>query len=1185
MLTNGGEIVALANFYEKVKNFSITNLNVIAGLLHISRGLNFNSGINVEYNEDKQAWQSFNDDPQIYVSLPLPRGWVKVEIVLSKDFNIQSSGKLYFDYGYGYNEDNSLDLGKLDKYFDYIYLERDIKGLRYDPVNIKCEFCINSFKLIKITGLEVFLRVIFKKAIKTLTVFISFIKFLLNRSIKWRNNHGRIPSIREIPILFRKARFIWSSSNKYKLIQKNELPEGFTLPETIDFYDAWQEVNIWNINKEQILQNQLDNEMTIKPLISIIMPVYNPPMDFLDIAIQSVLKQKYQNWQLCLVDDDSEDKAVSNYLENISGRDSRIIVSFNQKNENISMATNKAVTLAKGEYLLLLDQDDELTEDALAEIALYINNHQDVDIVYSDDDKIDTLGNKFAPQFKPDWSPELLLSFMYFSHVLVIRRSLFNEVGGMRRGFEGSQDYDLVLRATEKTSNIGHISKILYHWRVLPNSTASSGAAKPFSIEAGRKAVADAIRRRGINAAVDQVEWAKKIFCGIYEVVFPNNGPNVTIIIPTKNNKKVLERCLNSLYKTSYLNFDILLVDNESDDKETINYIKNVSHRVLNLGNKDKTFNFSYLMNEAVKRVESEYILFLNDDTEVISENWLSQMIGYFQIAGVGAVGAKLLFPDKRIQHAGIIHGLHHGLPGHAFKLIPSWNNGYMSFASVTRNYSAVTGACLLTKKSVFQEVDGFDEHNFGVAYGDVDYCYKLRDLGYRIVFSASSLLYHHEGFTRGFIDNPKELANFRRKYVDFEDIYYNGNLSLENERFEIASKSFSAGRIQSIKTLICTFTLDWTGAALHQLEICIDLKIKKVLEPIVYCHIDGPLREEYEKNGIPVYVFDHPLSGVYKIDDYNSAIEKYSLFFQKHNFELIYANTYQTFYAVETAKMLDIPSIWNIHESEPWQSYFNFLGPEIACAALKCFPYPYKVVYVSDATRKNCEQLNSHHNFATVHNGLDFDKFEKKKQLIQRNIVRSRFNLKDDEIMVLSLGTVCERKGQLDLVEAIEHLPNELLQNIRCFIVGNRQSDYSNLIATKVKAMSSDIASIISIIPETSEVEQYYAAADIFICTSRVESYPRIILEAMAFDLPIITTPVFGIVEQVKENINAYFYEPGDISSLSTKIAFLISNHEKRNEMRENSKHVLRSLNNFSDMVNAYEEFFKEAWISGYSR
>ncbi|OGW43010.1 MAG: hypothetical protein A2132_00285 [Nitrospirae bacterium RBG_16_43_11] len=950
----------------------------------------------------------------------------------------------------------------------------------------------------------------------------------------------------------------------------------------VERYQAWQDVNLWNNRLAVSLKERIHSRNEQLPLISVIMPVYNPPVSFLDKAISSVINQVYDNWELCIVDDCSTTSDVKLTIEKWARLDKRIKFKLLDKNVNISMATNYGAGMAGGEHLILLDHDDELTPDALAEVVLYLRDHPETDVLYSDDDKITPDGKRYGPQFKPDWSPELLLSYMYFSHIFVVRRSLYQSAGGMRTGFEGSQDYDLALRVTEKARDVGHIPKVLYHWRSLPSSTASSGSAKPESFEAGRRAVQETLDRRGINAKAYRPDFAVNGGLGLFAHEFQDNGPDVTILIPTRNNLATLRNCLESLTKTTYRNYEVIVIDNESDDPETIAYLNTLPHKVIRISNPYDTFNFAAINNRAANMVTSPYIMFLNDDTEIKSPRWLSQMMGYAQISGVGTVGAKLLFPDGRIQHAGIIHGLYHGLAGPAFKGTSGLDHGYLSYASVVRNYSAVTAACMLTSRELFLKLGGFDEKLYGVAYNDVDYCYRLIAGGYRCVYCPDAVLTHHEGYSRGFKDNPTEIANFRKAYREFKDPYYSPYLSLSNERFEIIPRRLSRGQINKIPALMVSHNLKWEGAPYSQYQLTLALKKKGIIDPIVFCQEDGPLRKAYEDNGIHVDIDINLAFGAISIKEYNSRLNHLSQKIAQWGIRLVYANTLLTFYAIDAARQVGLPSIWNPRESEPWQHHFNNFGAQIAKRAVECFQYPYRIIFVSDATRDVYKALNNHHNFTVIPNGLDMSDIEQTYSDWPRDSARTYLNIDKDDVVIFLLGTVTPRKGQHDLPLALSRLPVSCSKKIRCFIVGDRPCEYSQKLARIVGKLPEELQDRVSIIPETSEVAHYYRAADIFVCTSRIESYPRVILEAMAYGLPIITTPAFGIREQVREGVNALFYTPGNITELAEKMELLITNRELRDSLAANSRHVLGGLPDYEDMVKAYAEIFSEAWRSG---
>jgi GT2 family glycosyltransferase len=958
------------------------------------------------------------------------------------------------------------------------------------------------------------------------------------------------------------------------------IPRGFALPQAQDPYQSWLEVNKFTAQHAKLLHARLEATNSVLPRISIIMPVYDPNPKYLDLAIRSVIDQIYHNWELCIADDASTDEDVHATILHWQTTDSRIRVIKRSTNGNISIATNDAVELSTCEFLAFLDHDDLLAPDALAESALALAENPEADLLYSDDDKVDENGRRFAPQFKPDWSPELLLSYMYLSHLVIVRRSLFKSVGGMRPGFEGSQDYDFILRASEQArKKVIHLPYVLYHWRAVKGSTAISGNAKPSSFEAGRRAVQDALARRGIIVPVIQQDWAKRDGLGIYRPVFSDHGPSVTVVIPTKNQWKVLDRCLQSLKKTSYVSWKVLVIDNDSDEDESIRYLNSLSCDVIRISNPGTSFNFAYVNNRAACQTQTEYVLFLNNDTEVISPDWLSAMVGYGGLEGVGAVGARLIYPDQRVQHAGIVHGLYDGLAGPAFKLIPAWHPGYLARARVAQNTGAVTAACMLTPRQLFLKQGGFDEANFGVAYNDVDYCYRLTDAGYRCVVAGEAELVHHEGLSRGFDDDPREIAAFKRKYRKRIDRWYNPNLSLDDEQFAVRRVRLARGLSKTpVRAFMCAHNLNWEGAPFSQLEMTVALKEQGLIDPIVFTTLDGPIRSEYERQGIPVIISRSPLEGVSTRVEYERAISAFGEQIRQHGAEVLYANTLLGFWAIDAADHLGIPSVWNVRESEPWQTYYSFLGKEVAACALSCFSKPYRVIFVSNSTRRQNEVLNTSNNFTVIHNALNLGRLIEPCAGLTYVGARAALGIETEEVSIFLPGTVCERKGQKDLVLAAELLHRKGISNFKIFIVGDRSSLYSLELHQLITTLPAECGFRVKVAPETNNLSPYWLAADIFVCTSRLESYPRVTLEAMAFGLPIVTTGVYGIMEQVRPGRNAFIYEPGDVQSFAAHLEKLVLESELRKSFAQTSKAVLSCLTSFDDMVEAYGSVFKEA-------
>jgi O-antigen biosynthesis protein len=537
-------------------------------------------------------------------------------------------------------------------------------------------------------------------------------------------------------------------------------------------YPTWQQKNAPRPADLQKLTETIEI-FPYKPLISIIMPVFNTPESFLRDAIESVISQIYPHWELCIADDASTAEHVREILKDYQSCDRRIKVIFRPVNGHISHCSNSALDLATGEFVALFDHDDLLTPDALYEVALLLNRHPQVDMIYSDEDKIDQEGRLRDPFFKPNWCPDSFLSRMYTCHFGVYRRSLVDVVGRFRPGFEGSQDYDLVLRLTEKTSQIQHIPKILYHWRIHEHSTAHSMDSKNYAVEAAEKALGEALQRRGESGKVAAVKEYPGCYLIRYDV---QNFELITIIIPTRDLSLVLERCLTSIFsKTDYPNYEVLVIDNGSHELATFSLFerwKKQEPKRFRCQTLDIPFNYSKLNNYGVRQSRGDYLVFLNNDTEVISSDWLTAMLEQAQRHQIGAVGARLLYPDGTLQHAGVVAGIG-GVAGHSHKHYPSNQNGYFSQIQSINNYSAVTAACLMCRREVFESVGGFEE-DLAVAFNDIDFCFKIRQNDLRNVYLPHVMLYHHESKSRGYEDTPQKQARFRREMLYMQAKWHN---------------------------------------------------------------------------------------------------------------------------------------------------------------------------------------------------------------------------------------------------------------------------------------------------------------------------------------------------------------------------------------------------------------------------
>jgi len=529
------------------------------------------------------------------------------------------------------------------------------------------------------------------------------------------------------------------------------------------------------------------------PLISLLMPVYNVDPKWLEMAIVSVTNQVYENWELCIVDDQSTNPKTTAYLKSLNHP--KIKVMFSKSNSGISEATNQAYEMAVGEYVGFLDNDDELTRDALFECVREINE-KDPDIIYSDEDKIDSNQNFSDPFFKPDFSPDFLLSYNYITHFLLVKKSLiFPEEVLLNPQLNGAQDYDLILRLTERTNKIVHIPKVLYHWRKLPSSTSFISRSKTYANDAGLQALQNAVSRRKITAQV----LNGKTFAR-YRVKYNLlENPKVSIIIPFRDQPQLLKLCLNSiLEKTTYKNFEIIGISNNSTNPETFATMEDFAKRFpqVKFIEHNRPFNYSEINNVAVKEYSSgEHILLLNNDIEIISSDWIEAMLEHSMREEVGAVGAKLYYPNNTVQHGGVFIGIGWG-GGHMHKHFPREADGYFGRLSVVHNVSAVTGACLMVKRKLYEEMNGLDEVNFKVAFNDVDFCLRLLEKGLYNVFTPFAEAYHHESISRGYDNTPEKMKRleeesraFRKRHASIwlkGDPFYNPNLTLEAEDFSL---------------------------------------------------------------------------------------------------------------------------------------------------------------------------------------------------------------------------------------------------------------------------------------------------------------------------------------------------------------------------------------------------------------
>lgn len=720
----------------------------------------------------ENSWCLTGKDPQfevIWARGKLHPGWYDVSLqAINTSDDITLTPRLYFDYGDNFVPKPDVHFASDRQGYRALFkLSKHAHRLRLDP----CESQGSIGEL-----------VMYVKPVSSLRVFIRGLREV------WASNRASGKTIREVLSekllqLRREGVFnVLRNMDHYVDFNSERHTEG-------DFL-AW-------IEKYEPRDTDVETrlaQLNDKPLISIVVPVYNTPIEYLTACIESVVAQYYPNWELCIANDHSSDEEIPRLLNSYTDSDKRIKVRHLDENVHISAATNAAIALASGDYIGFLDHDDELAPNALLEVVSEINRSPESEILYSDEDKIDEQGVRFAPHFKTEWNRELLFSQNYICHFMVIKSSLVSRVGGLRVGFEGSQDYDLVLRCVLELVDeqaIKHIPKLLYHWRAISGSTALAATEKSYTADAGLKAVGDAIENAypGCSVEFGLVPHSYRVR---YPV--PNPEPKVSLIIPTRDKVSLLRKCIESIIeRTDYGNYEIVVVDNNSVEEKSLQFFAKISQRdnvrVLDFR---KTFNYSAINNFAMEHVDGDIVGLVNNDIEVISKGWMTELVSHAIREDVGCVGAKLYYGNDTIQHAGVILGIG-GVAGHGHKYFAREDHGYFSRLSLVQNVSAVTGACLFVRRDVYMEIGGLNEEELAVAFNDVDFCLRVRSAGYKNIWTPYAELYHHESLSRGAEDTDDKRARFQKEVLYMKDKwhqeleadpYYSPNLTLKNENF-----------------------------------------------------------------------------------------------------------------------------------------------------------------------------------------------------------------------------------------------------------------------------------------------------------------------------------------------------------------------------------------------------------------
>lgn len=899
------------------------------------------------------------------------------------------------------------------------------------------------------------------------------------------------------------------------------------------------------------------------PLISVLVPTHNTSERHLRELLASVRAQLYPHWELCIADDASPQSHVRRIIEEAARADRRIKAVFRTENGHIARATNSALEVAAGDFVGLVDHDDLLPPDALLHVAQAIQRQPAVGYLYTDEDKIDESGHRFDPQFKGGWSPEMAITHNFTHHLTVIRRNLVEQVGRLRPDFTGAQDFDLFLRCFEmlRGEDVVHVPFICYHWRAHRESTASRGDQKGYLFEAARRAIEEAIRRRGLRASPFLPEFAKRYALCLHQLRWDpallRQNP-VTIVIPAKNRIGLLRQCLDSLARTvPRESVKIVVVDDGSDEPDAIAFLRELPARadltceVVSVPASPEGFNYSRLVNLGSAHADTPLLLHLNNDIEALAPGWLEDLAGWLSVPGVDVVGARLLYPDGRINHAGISISRQDGLPHPLFEHEPADDLGYMFLPHAARNVAAVTGACLLTRTALYRELGGFDEGELRVAYNDVDYCLRVQLRGGRIVYSPQAMLQHVGSASRGRRYTEKEHVAFLARHAGYRDPYLSEALEFPPAAPRLnPSHHLYSGTARPLRLLVVTHNLKFEGASILLFEQARHHAAQPQVRVRVASMEDGPLRQRYALLGIPVEIWNAaPLIKAEDPGQFTAALKTFAAGRSWDDTDLIVGNTLLCFWAVHLAGLVGKPSLLYVYESSSVEKLFAraAVPPQLRAPAEEALRTATRVVFSARATLAVFEGHNANDNFRLVTSSVDVAGIRRFVAQTDRAALRRQYGFPVDAPLVINVGAVCERKGQHIYIRAIDQLRKEYAAAFpgrpapQFLIIGAREGLYLETVQQDIALLGLDA---VRIIPETGAIDDYFRMADILVCTSFEESFPRVLLEAMAFGVRIVSTDVFGIPEMLTGNDEAWLVPAGDPFKLCAALKKALADH-----------------------------------------
>lgn len=966
-------------------------------------------------------------------------------------------------------------------------------------------------------------------------------------------------------------RFLFFLMKRIRTVKKPVIEGGEGYLSRISDYEAWVRRNTLTVEMLKCLLAERFPDGK-GPFLGLIYPRAFYNQSLLRNSISSLTNQVYPHWEICLPANKDEQSDMpychSNRIKHVS---------LDECGE--ATCLNELIEHSRGEYLVIMDAEGVLPPHALLYFAIAITDHPEADVWYADEDLLTGAGKREKPWFKPDFDYAGLLSHHYLHRPLVIRRSTLIRESGFDPGYEGACEYEFLLRLASRDAVFVHIPDVLYHNIKLPLNGLPY-QLQNFDANAAFRALISHLAASGKARAI-----CRRKNLPFFELIEPVATPGVEIIIPARNQHIATEKCLQSLLeKTSYPNYTVLLIDNDSDDPQAIAFYQTVRDprvRVKRIGNPPEGFSFSHLNNQAAMAGDSDFVLFLNNDTEIIEPDWLNRMMAWAVTEKVGCVGARLLFPDKRVQHAGVF--LDYSLekmPDHCHAGHDSSTPSSFLRVELASEKIAVTAACMLTPRKLFLENGGFDEQHFPVNYNDIDYCIRVRQKGYRVIYCAGAILIHHQGLSRSGRVGSSEILAFRNRYKSTPDPFYNSNLR-KNGHFEPLPEPGPLTKSilqKQLRILFYSHNFNFEGAPGVVYDVSIHMAAKghqvKMIAPY-----NGPASRYLNEKGVetswfanpevqpPGFLYTQPEGDTFL----KEAVSREILLFQP---DVVYVNVLHSGFVVNLATQCKIPAVWMIHESFTEHEQSRLIPHFNRQAYLDAFRDACMVIFCTPFSSRLYESFNSRNHFRIIRNMLKPGFVPSGLRNKLRTEARKTLAIDSGMTMVLNMGIIALHKNQELIVRAAARMRNE---NIGFYLVGAREgNDYLDSLRLLTREM--EVTGSVRIIEETRETMQYYLAADIFCFTSVNETYPYAILEAMASGLPIVCTPVNGVNEQVRFGENALQADYSDPEVLAGHLHQLHSNPELREKMGKSSKEIFDYLNDFDGMMQAHEDCILES-------